>query len=109
MTTDRTMTTATEEDDMEHRNATNGRRGQISLGRAMLLGGLLGGAAVWAATTWLALGHEVALAEALAFGAFVGLWGGGGLGSMVAATIPLSRLLPVGDGARTPSHAGDDR
>jgi hypothetical protein len=108
MTTHRATTTATEEEEMDHIDPTRGSRGDISLGRAVATGALVGWAAVWTATTWLALGHDLQLNEAMAFGAFVGFWGGGGLGSMVAATIPLSRLLPLRDGARA-SFPGDDR
>jgi hypothetical protein len=75
--------------------------------RALLLGGAVGGAVVWAVTFVLALGHDVDPAEALAVGAFVGFWGGAGLGSMVAATVPLSRYLPPDSpGRRTGSHLG---
>jgi hypothetical protein len=67
----------------------------IPLHRALLLGGVVGLGAVWALATIVALGHGADADEALALGAFVGFWGGAGLGSMLAATIPLSRYLPA--------------
>jgi hypothetical protein len=91
-----------EEDDMDRIDTTIG----VSLRRALLVGGLLGAASVWAVATAVALRHGVDSVEALALGAFVGLWGGGGLGSMVAASIPLSRYLPSPVAARA---AGGDR
>jgi hypothetical protein len=66
----------------------------LGLRRALLVGGAFGWAVVWAVATAAALSHGVQAAEALALGAFVGFWGGAGLGSMVAASIPLARYLP---------------
>jgi hypothetical protein len=65
-----------------------------SLRRALLIGGGFGWAVVWVVATVGALRHGVEPAEALALGLFVGFWGGAGLGSMLAASIPLARYLP---------------
>ncbi len=94
---------------MQHIDPASNPEGEISVGRAILVGGLLGSAVVWATVTSLALGHDVQLGEAMAFGAFVGFWGGGGLGSMVAATIPLARLLPRPVAVREPGAPSKPR
>jgi len=61
---------------------------ESAVGRAALLGGLIGFVVVWAAVAAMALvTSDVDLWAAVALGAFVGSWGGLGFGAMLAASV----------------------
>lgn len=61
---------------------------ESSVGRAALIGGLLGFVAVWIAVAAVVMiTSDVDVWAAVALGAFVGSWGGLGFGAMLAASV----------------------
>ena len=65
---------------------------EAAVGRAALVGGLLGFVSVSIAVTVMAvMTSEVDVVPALALGVFVGSWGGLGFGAMLAASVAGNR------------------
>lgn len=68
-----------------------GPAAEPQVGRSALIGAAIGFLVALVALTAGGTALGVDLAGSLAFGAFVGSWGGAGFGFMVGATLPLAR------------------
>ena len=64
---------------------------RLGLGRAILMGSLIGFLVVLAIVCTIAVLAGYDAADALGVGAFAGLWGGPGFGGMMGATLAANR------------------